>query len=465
MSVSAPDARRDGVFASLRIANFRHLWAGQVCHAGALWMEQIARPLLILEVTRGSAWHVGAVIAVRTLPQLLFGVWGGVVSDWVDRRRVLLADKSAVLAINVAFAALILLGRLELWHIYAYAFLRGSLLAFDQPARQSLIPSVVPADRVTNAIALMSMTQNLLRILGALFGAMVYATLGPEGAFTGVAAIYVGAVGFTYLLDVPTHARPEADRGASMTRGLLAGMRFAFAQPAIRGVLVLAAVFFTFGMSYSQVFLPLFATAVLDVGAWGLGWMLALAGAGALISGVIIARGQPARIGTFLVVDVIAFGAVIAAFSLATYLPRPGGLAIALALLMLAGGMQTAFFVLSRSLMLHSAPAHMHGRVLSLLSLDRAFMSGGAAAAGFLAGAIGVREAQLLYGAVCAAAGLAVLAFARSFRSAGAAPGADATPAPAPVSTLSTVFGEREPRRRGGAGERRGVGATAARDP
>ena len=123
------EAPRDGIFASLRIRNFRYLWLGQISHAGALWMEQIARPFLILDITDGSEVHLGAVIAVRTLPQLLFGVWAGVISDWFDRRRILLLDKSGVLAINIAFAAVIVAGLLELWHVYVYAFLRGTMMA------------------------------------------------------------------------------------------------------------------------------------------------------------------------------------------------------------------------------------------------------------------------------------------------------------------------------------------------
>ena len=117
----------------LRYRNFRYLWLGQISHAGALWMEQLARPVLIWELT-GSGAHMGGVVAMRTLPQLFFGVWAGVVSDWFDRRRVLLIDKVGVLILNIIFAALIVTGNLEIWHIYLVSFLRGTMMAFDQPA-------------------------------------------------------------------------------------------------------------------------------------------------------------------------------------------------------------------------------------------------------------------------------------------------------------------------------------------
>ncbi len=412
----APPSGRIGMFASLGIVNFRYLWLGQLSHAGALWMEQIARPFLILELTDGSATHVGAVIAVRTLPQLIFGVWAGVVADWFDRRMVLLVDKTAVLLLNIAFALLLLAGNLELWHVYAYAFLRGTMMAFDQPARQALIPSIVPADRVTNAVALMSATQNTMRIVGAALGGFAYAVLGPEGAFSLVALIYVGAVVSTYLLDVPTHERPEATGAKAMTRGMVEGARFAMSHTAIRGVLILSLIYFTFGMSYMQVFAPLFAEKVLDIGSFGFGFMTSLTGVGALIAALFIANRQPSRLGVILPLLAAAFGMVLIAFSVSTYLPQPAGLVLPLFLIAIVGAVQTSYFSLARAMMLHSAPEAMRGRVIGLLSLDRAVMTAGAAAAGFLADHMGVQPAQIVYGVICAVGGIAMYRLAREFR-------------------------------------------------
>jgi MFS family permease len=133
------------MFASLASLDYRRLWLSQTCYAGALWMEQIARPWLVLLLTNDNPVHVGGVVALQTLPQLLFGVVAGVVADAFSRKAILVYTKSLVLALNVVFAALLLTGRIELWHVYAAAFLRGASMAFDQPARQSLIASLFPA--------------------------------------------------------------------------------------------------------------------------------------------------------------------------------------------------------------------------------------------------------------------------------------------------------------------------------
>jgi len=433
-----PPSGRLGTFAALRDRNFRLLWLGQISHAGALWMEQIARPFLILDITDGSATHVGGVIAMRTLPQLVFGVWAGVIADWFDRRLVLLLDKTAVLILNTLFAILIVSGALELWHIYAYAFLRGSMMAFDQPARSALIPSIVPADRVTNAIALMSATQNTMRIAGAAAGGFVYAALGAEGAFVTVAVIYVGAVVSTYLLKVPTHVRPTDTSAGAMAQGLMEGARYAWSHTAIRGILILSLIYFTFGMSYMQVFAPLFAEKVLDIGSFGFGFMTSLTGLGALAAALFIANKQPERLGIILPLLAGVFGLMLILFSATTYLPRPAGLVAPLIVIMIVGGIQTSYFSLTRAMMLHSAPEEMRGRVISLLSLDRALMTGGAAFAGFLADSAGVQPAQIVYGLICAVGGFAMFTFARDFRRTRTDftpdpedPGQPSTPAPA----------------------------------
>ena len=421
-------------FSSLRIRDYRYLWFGQVCHAFALWMEQVARPLLVLEIT-GSAAHLGGVVAMRTLPQLFFGVWAGVVTDWFDRRRVLLIDKSLVLLLELTFASLLLSNNLQLWHIYVAMFLRGTLMAFDQPARQSLIPTIVPADRVTNAVALLSATQNTMRIAGAAAAGFSLAFLGIKGTFAMLPIIYVGAVVATYLLHVPPMAkRTEPRTAGNALKDLVEGGRYAIQEPAIRGILLLSLVYFTFGMSYMQVFAPLFAVDVLEIGEGGLGFMLSLSGVGALVAALIIANRQPRRLGLIMPAVVTLFGGLLIAFALATYLPRPVGLVLPLVLIMLVGSMQTTYFSLSNAMLLHSAPEHMRGRVISLLSLDRAMTTMGAAFAGFLAEWVGAQPAQAVFGVIVAGGAILVFTLNRPFRSVTM----DQKPQPAPGLEATT---------------------------
>ena len=422
--------------ASLRYRDYRLIWLGQTSHAGALWMEQTARPLLVLAVTDGSAIHLGGVVAMRTLPQLLFGVWAGVVSDWFDRKTILQTTKIGTTAIAIGFALLLLLGYLELWHIYAASFARGAVQAFDQPARQSLVADIVPDSLLTNAIALLSSTQNVMRILGAAAGGLIAGFASLEAAFVVIAVVYTGSVVATQLLRVPPRVRPGGGLKA-MTRGLVEGGRFAARQPAIRGVLLLSLVQFTFGMSYMQVFMPLFAVNVLDIGEAGLGILASFTGVGAVTGALTIATKQPRRLGLILPLVVAGFGAMLVGFSLLTFLPKPLGLLLPFALIVVTGALQTSYMSLSNSTLLHAAPAELRGRIVSLVSLDRAMITGGAALGGFLAAGLGVQAAQIAYGCVCMAGAGAVLVLARDFRAfrvAGPEAARPGRPTPSPPS-------------------------------
>ncbi|MDA1061293.1 MAG: MFS transporter, partial [Chloroflexi bacterium] len=412
------DGGADGVFSSLRIRDFRLLWLGVTSHAGALWMEQIARPFLILELT-GSPVQLGAVIVARTLPQFVFGVFAGVVIDWSDRKRVLQLSQSAAFALNVVFAGLLLSGLLELWHIYAAAAIRGTTMAFDQPARQSLIPDIVPPDRVTNAIALFSASQNTMRILGTAASGFTIALIGVEGAFVAIAVIYAGTVTATSMLRVPPHQRPAESGAGAMLGGLGEAMRFAWRTPAIRGAIGLALIYFAFGLSFMQLFAPLFALDVLEIGPFGFGIMMSLTGGGSLVGALLIASRSPRRLGLLVPMMMVAFGTLLVLFSLSTYLPGALGrpwIVVPLVLVFASGLFQSGVNTMIQVVMLNSAPEQMRGRLMGLLAFDRATMMAGAAAGGLLAAAVGTQVAQIVYGLLVVGGAVGVLLLAPQFR-------------------------------------------------
>ncbi len=399
---------RQGAFAALAYRDYLLLWLGQATHAFALWMENIARPLLVLQLTNNDAAQLGAVIAVRTIPTLLLGLWAGVVADWFDRQKVLLVTKIASFLTSAAFALLLLSGHMELWHIYVLVFFRGAVQAFDQPARASLIPSIVPASMITSAMALLSSTQNLMRILGAAGAGISVAIMGLEGTFLFIAALYIGGIVATIMMRVKAHERPTERGAGAMLDGMLEGLKFARSRPEIRGVLLVALIHFTFGMVYMQVFAPLFAVDILDIGSGGLGLLLSFTGVGALSAALLIARNPPARIGVVIPLGVSGMGLVLVAFSLSTYLGGFAALVLSIGLLTIVGAFQTTFMSLSRALLVQAAPDELRGRVLSLISLDRAAMAGGATLGGFVAAGIGVQVAQIIFGLICIVGGLIV---------------------------------------------------------
>ena len=110
-------------FASLQYQNFLYLWLGQVTHAGGLWLEMVALPLLVLDLTGGSAVHLGLIMATRTAPAVVFGLVAGIFADNFDRRLVMLVTKIVVLILSALFVSLLITDLLVLWQLYVFTFL------------------------------------------------------------------------------------------------------------------------------------------------------------------------------------------------------------------------------------------------------------------------------------------------------------------------------------------------------
>ncbi len=373
--------------------------------------------MLVYELT-GSAAHLGAVVAMRTLPQLGLGVVAGVIADRYDRRRVLIVTKIGALAIGVAFATLLIAGQLELWHIYLASFGRGALMAFDQPARNSLIPSVVPAAWLMNAVALMATTQSSMRVVGAAAAGVALGVIGTEGTFVLIPVIYVGSVTATILMRTPDQPAPAGIGISALRADLVEGLRFARSHRAIRVTLLLSLLFFTLGVPYLQVFSPLFALEVLDMGNTGVGILLAVSGVGALVGALMVASQPSTRIGLMLPLLLVAFGVALVLFAVSASLPALWGrrwLVLPLVAIAAVGMLQTAYFAYVQTMLLDAAPNELRARVFSLISLDRATSTAGAAAAGLLAEAAGTQLAQAAYGALLIVGGAATLLLAREF--------------------------------------------------
>ena len=413
------DVTLERMFESLKYRDFRLLWLGQGAHAAALWIEMVARPWLVLEITNGDATMVGLMVATRAAPSLLFGLFAGVLSDRFNRKYLLLAAKSSAFAISLAFVVLLALGYMELWLIFMFTFLRGSAMAFDQPARQSLVSQVVPVTIITNSVALMSSTQSVMRIVGVLASGLVIELLGFTYAFGLVAFIYSGAVIATALIQAETtnkSTKKTANSPRTIMTELVEGLRYGFQNPTIRGIVVMSLIFYAFAMSYMQVFIPLIAWQHFDLGARGVSYLAAATGIGALFATFSIAAMYPKRLGIILILSLIGMGIALIAYSASALLPGNLGLITPIVLIGLVGIGQTGYFSISNATLLTASPPEFRGRMVSLTSLDRSMSAVGGAMGGVLAGLLGAITAQSLYGAIVIVAGLIFLIKSKGLR-------------------------------------------------
>jgi len=379
-------------------------------------MEQIARPWLVLEITNNNAAHVGGVIAMRVLPQLIFGVWAGVITDRLDRKQLLFATKIGVFILNIVFAILLVTNLIELWHIYLVSFIRGFFMATDNPARQSLIADAVPSKLVMNAVALMSATQNIMRIAGVMLSGLLIALLGVPGTFVVIAAIYFITVISTYLIDIPPVKRPPIEGLKTIKHDLTEGFRFALQKSEIRGVLIIALIFYATGMMWMQLFAPLFAREVMNIGAFGFSALVAAGGLGSLLGSLYLAIRRPTRPGINLTLTVALTGITLMFFAITPSLPGSWGNISPFIALFFVGIFNGGFMPLTQTILLNTTPEQLRGRVISLMSLDRAMMTVGAFFGGLTAEYLGAQSAQFIYGIITLIGGLAVFMMAKGLR-------------------------------------------------
>ena len=320
-----------------------------------------------------------------------------------------------VVTVNaIWFAVLVVAGSADLWHIYVFAIVRGATMVFDQPARRAMIPSIVPAFAVTNAMALNSGSVQLMRVFAAALSGLVIATAGIESAFVLIAGLYIAGIPLLVMLRAPDHERHGYRGPVVMLRDVREGLAFAWRAPAIRGSLTVAAVYFTFGASFVQVFIPLMARGPLELGDEGLGVMFAVLGLGGMMSTLVIAYVNPTRHrGVVLLASLGMVGGLMALYSGSSYLSFPQA---AFAVVFLVGMAQSAFIPLFTALLVESAPEHMRGRIMALLAYDQAMVTVGAAAAGISAALLGPREAILWFGGLSVAAAVLLAVAAPAVR-------------------------------------------------
>jgi len=342
-------------FASLRNRNFRIFFTAQIVSVTGTWMQSIAQMWLVLHLT-GSGVALGITAALQFTPILLFGNWGGLLADRVDKRKLLMVTQSAAGVVALVLAGLTLGGVVQLWMVYGLAFALGMVSVFDNPARQSFVTEMVGKDQVTNAVGLNSAVFTLARVIGPAIAGVLIAAVGTGWCFLYNGLSYFPVV-FALLLMHPW----ELNRGlpAPRARGQIrAGIRYAWNRPELRFPLLLMLVVGTLAFNFS-VLMPLMASFVFHSGASTFGLLMSFMGAGAFVGALVSAnRAGPSH--RLLAFAGIAFGGLLVGAALAPTLP------VELFVLVPLGAAMITFQATANSLLqLNSDPA-FRGRVMAL---------------------------------------------------------------------------------------------------
>ena len=276
-------------FGSLSIRNYRLYFTGQVISISGNWMQTVAEMWLVVQLTE-SGIAVGLTVALRFLPILLFGAFGGLLADRHDKRRLLMITQGLMAVPAIALVALAGTGAIEVWMVYALVLARGVVIAVDNPTRQSFVMELVGADRVVNAVSLNSVIVHSARIVGPMLAGGLIAVAGLAPCFAVNALTFLAMFVVLRLMDPSELETPApVSRAPGQVR---AAVREAWRRPELRIPLMMMVLVGTLAFNF-QVLLPLFAsftwhgtaaTYALLTSAMGIGSV-----AGALVTG---ARGH-----------------------------------------------------------------------------------------------------------------------------------------------------------------------------
>ena len=416
---------------SFRYSAFRYLWLGQVTHAAGMWIDMVTIPLIVLSLydsLEQAAINVGLVMFVRTMPHFTLGLFAGVFADNFNRKTLLVVTKIGVVFIQIIFMFVVFMDHLSMTWVYLYTFFRGATMAFDQPARRAMIANVVPQELYTNAMALSMGTVQATRIIAAAGAGWIIALTsgvdriteadyGFQFPVTIILILYTLAFIFTYLINYSHEVINNEGENKKTIQyvftELVEGLRFSWSRKDIRAVVIMAACFFLFGMVFMQVFAPLFAK-ILGIGEKGLGILLSMSGIGGASGAVFLAAVNPNnKRGIWILSSQIALGLSLILFALSVAFDN---MMVIYFMAILIGLSQAIIFPLINSVLMKLTPDHLRGRAMGLLSLDRAFVSLGAAIAGPAAAYVGVTNGQILFGVGCVMSGIFLWIFGSTLR-------------------------------------------------
>lgn len=348
-------------FRTLKHRDFRLLWTGEVLRTSAQWMDTLTRAFLVWELTE-SATQMALVTAARSAPLLVMGLVAGVLADRVDRKRLLLASQSLNITAHILVAALAFSGLIELWHIYLTAVIVGFGMAINAPARQSLIPSLVPADDLQAAVVLNTATLNIGQAIGPVIGGAAIGILGLPGSFLVQAAMVAAAGLLIRRMVVPGRADRPAE---SWHRSAVDGFHYLAGHRLLLALFVLSLVPMILVQPFRGV-VPAITVQQLMADATLTGLLMAVLGLGALTSVLALASlppvSQPWR---HIVISAAVFSLGIAVFAVSL------NLALSAAALFIAGLAQANNRTLTQSLLLAETEDAFRGRISSLWVVNR----------------------------------------------------------------------------------------------
>ncbi len=391
-------SRLTQTFSALRHRNYQLFFVGQLISLVGTWMQNVSQPWLVYQLT-GSPLYLGIVSFASAVPVIFLSLWAGVFIDRVPKRKLLVITQTLAMTQAFLLSLDVFLGWVQPWHVVVFAFILGTINAFDAPTRQAFVIEMVGREDLQNAIGLNSAMFQTARIIGPSIAGILLAAIGPAWCFFLNGVSFIAVIIVLRLMDVKPiiGAKRDANPIAQMREGL-GYIRYNQVVLTLLGMVAMANIF-AFGYS---ALIPAFAQDVLHQGPAGLGLLSASVGVGALIGALTVASlGNFQRRGMLLTFGNVFFPMMVLLFAASSIFP------LSMAILVGAGLGFMIQNAMTNTLIQTAVPDHLRGRVMSVYMLVfQGFFPIGSLMAGTIAEHFGVPMGAAFGGTIALAAGL-----------------------------------------------------------
>lgn len=349
---------------ALHHKRFAYLWLGLMISIAGSQMQVAALHWHVRELTE-EPFALGAIGLARILPILIFSLFGGAVADRVNRRNLVLVSQVGEAIVAALLAYLTFQGQVSLWHIYGLTALQAMVMALGGPARQALVPNLVPAKDLPSAFSLTSIAFNAGTIAGPALAGIVIARYGQGYTYLINAISFLALIGALIAMGPIVQELPK--QRTSSLEAIREGIKFIWNHQIIKATMITD--FFATFFASANTLMPIIARDVLHVGVEAYGWLSSAGSIGAVTASLIMSQIRDIRRqGPLFLGSVMVFGAATVFFGMAPTF------SLAMLALILIGAADAVSTVIRNTIRQLSTPDNMRGR---MTSINQIFFQGG----------------------------------------------------------------------------------------
>ena len=307
---------------------------------------------------------LGGIGLARILPVVIFSFLGGPVADTLNRRRILFVTQSAMAIVALVLALLTFTGHITIWYIYLLTAIQATAVAFDGPARQAMIPNIVPPEDLPSAFSMSSIAVNAGSIIGPALSGIVIVALGQGYTY------FFNAISFLAVIIALVSIGPvlqDAKKSGVHLSAAMEGIRFIISKPIILSTMLMdfVATFF----ASANTMMPIVAKDILHVGEIGYGWLSSAQAIGSVAAGIVVSQIPKLRKqGPIFLIALVIFGSTTVLFG------ATSAFTIAMLALILMGAADAVSTIIRNTIRQLNTPDHIRGR---MTAVNQIFFQGG----------------------------------------------------------------------------------------